>query len=74
MKPEKFFGDDIEPKAICRNCEYFDGGGMGLDGGPINWVGDCGNRQSSPRFVTTQDQTCKGFWPCSNRWPDCDHD
>lgn len=73
VKPAQFFDGDIEPDPLCRNCEYFDGGGLGADGVPINFEGDCGNRHSSPRFTTNQDQTCKGFWPCSTRWPDADH-
>ena len=55
-------------KEICQNCEYFDGGGMGLDGIPINFHGDCHNSVSG-RFQTDQDQTCKGFFPCSTRFP-----
>lgn len=74
VKPPKFFDDGIEPDALCRNCEYFDGGGLGADGVPINFEGDCLNGSKSSRFQTNQDQTCTGFWPCSTRWPDCDHD
>jgi len=69
----EFFDQEIEPKALCRNCEYFDGGGLGIDGVPKDFHGDCLNRHSSPRFETTQDDTCKGFFPCSTRWPDADH-
>lgn len=72
-RPTEFFGDLIEPKAICRNCEYFDGGGLSATGDPINENGDCLNRLS-PRFTTTSDQTCSKFFPCSTRWPDADHD
>ena len=35
---------------ICKNCEYFDNG-------------DCLNSWSSPRFTTTPENTCKGFYP-----------
>jgi len=72
-KLSKFFDRDIEPAAICRNCEYFDGGGLGQDGVPINFEGDC-LQSMSHRYTTTQDDTCRSFWPCSTRWPDCDHD
>ena len=71
MKPKRFFDDLIEPKALCRNCEYFDGGGLRDDGQPINESGDCRN-SSSPRFTTTADQFCAVFFPCSTRWPYAD--
>lgn len=73
MALEKFFDQLIEPAAICRNCEYFDGDGLGRDGVPINFEGDCGN-SCAPAFQTNQDKTCKQFWPCSTRWPDADCD
>lgn len=63
---------DIEPKALCINCEYFDGGGLMADGRPKNDNGDCLNR-ASPRFTTTVEGTCREFFPCSSRWPDADH-
>lgn len=69
----EFFDQDTEPKAICRNCEYFDGGGITPAGQPKNDSGDCLNR-ASPRFTTTAEQTCEKFWPCSTRWPHADHD
>lgn len=71
--PEKFFDTLIEPKALCRNCEYFDGGGLMKDGQPKNMHGDCHNARA-PRFTTTRDDTCNQFWPCSTRWPDADSD
>lgn len=72
-KLTKFFDQDIEPAAICRNCESFDGGGLGQDGVPINFEGDCLN-QDSPCFTTNQDSSCRKFFPCSTRWPNADHD
>lgn len=69
----QFFDRLIEPKAICRNCEYFDGGGLGLDGVPNEYEGDCGNSRA-PTFQTNQDKTCLHYFPCSIRWPDADHD
>jgi hypothetical protein len=71
-KLTKFFDQGIEPEAICRNCESFDGGGLSPDGVPINFEGDCLNSQA-PSFQTNQDKTCRKFFPCSTRWPDADH-
>jgi hypothetical protein len=73
MPLEKFFDQAIEPAAICRNCEYYDGGGLRPDGSPLSELGDCLNRQSD-KFNTTGSSTCAKFWPCSTRWPGCDHD
>lgn len=71
---EKFFDQDVEPEPLCRNCEYFDGGGLLPDGNPKNTHGDCHN-PASGRFTTSADESCVFFfWPCSTRWPDCDHD
>ena len=67
-----FLGRDIEPKALCANCEYFDGGGLTAEGYPRHANGDCLN-SASPRFTTTIDNTCVQFFPCSSRWPDADH-
>jgi hypothetical protein len=39
----------------CRHCEHFDGGGIGPDGEPLEFFGDCLSR-SSPRFTTTADE------------------
>lgn len=72
-RPALFFDDAIEPKALCANCEYFDGGGLTDEGFPKKAAGDCLNR-TSPRFTTTVEQTCDKFWPCSTRWPDADSD
>lgn len=74
MKPdlEKFFDQDIEPVARCRNCEYYDGGGLTIEGNPVSDHGDCGN-SASPFFTTDASNTCKHFFPCSTRWPDADH-
>lgn len=58
---------DQVPK-LCRNCEYFDGGGLGPDNQPINYDGDCLNSQA-PRFQTAADDTCHRFWPDTSRWP-----
>ncbi len=71
-RPTEFFDDDIEPKALCCNCEYFDGGGLDVRGKPINENGDCHNARS-PRFTTTAAGTCSQFFPCSTRWPNADH-
>ncbi len=69
-----FFAAAIdEPKPICRHCEYFDGGGLGEDGVPIRFLGDCLNNRS-PGLETNQDKSCSQFFPCSTRWPDADHD
>lgn len=73
MALPQFFDRDVEPEPLCRNCEYFDGGGLTLEGNPMKEHGDCHNRMS-PHFTTTADQGCDHFWPCSTRWPDCDHD
>lgn len=71
-RPSRFYDDEIEPKALCRNCEYFDGGGLTDDGKPISMQGDCHNLRS-PRFTTSADQFCASFFPCSIRWPNADH-
>lgn len=73
MALEKFFDSDIEPKPLCCNCEYFDGGGLSPEGFPLKANGDCLN-QASPRLTTTIEGTCIKFWPCSTRWPDADAD
>jgi len=71
---ENFFDQEIEPRPLCGNCEYYDGGGLRHDGNPIKIQGgDCTNR-SSPRFQTTANDSCSKFFPCSTRWPDADHD
>lgn len=74
MKPQppKFFDTEIEPKPLCGNCEYFDGGGLMDTGRPKNDNGDCHNTLS-PHFTTTQAGSCTKFFPCSTRWPDADH-
>jgi hypothetical protein len=71
-RPAKFFDQKIEPAPICRNCEYFDGGGLDAAGIPKNQNGDCLNKQS-PNFVINASDTCRHFFPCSTRWPDADH-
>lgn len=72
-KPPLFFDEDIEPVALCANCEYFNGGGLSPEGRPINDNGDCLN-SLSPRFTTTIEGSCTHFFPCSTRWPNADHD
>lgn len=72
MALEKFFDSDIEPEAKCRNCEYFDGGGLTVEGTNVQDDGDCRNWRS-PYFTTSGGQTCKQFFPCTTRWPDADH-
>lgn len=71
MALEQFFDQEIEPKPLCRNCEYFDGGGLGPSGTPRNESGDCINVRSD-RFTTTASGSCRMFFPCSTRWPDAD--
>lgn len=68
----EFFDQEIEPKALCRNCEYFDGGGLTVEGNPVSDHGDCGN-SLSPVFTTDGRNTCRHFFPCSTRWPEADH-
>lgn len=72
-RPERFFDQDIEPKPLCRNCEYFDGGGLTPEGNPKNESGDCHNSRSH-RFTPLASDTCSYFFPCSTRWPDADGD
>jgi hypothetical protein len=73
MTLKQFFDQFMEPKAICGNCEYFDGGGQRPDGTWMHWDGDC-HTDASGRFQTSQDDTCKAFFPCSTRWPRADHE
>lgn len=61
-------GDGRPATRTCGNCEYFDGGGLGTDGKPKEHHGDCHNTQS-PRFETTQIQTCGRFLFDTARWP-----
>lgn len=64
---KEFFDQEIEPDTICGNCDYHTTPGVG---GQI-----CGNPRS-PRYlvITMKDDQCgRWFWPCSKRWPDCDH-
>lgn len=72
MAIDRFFDQEIEPKPRCRNCEYFDGGGLTREGNPVSAFGDCLNNQS-PFFTTDVSNTCPHFFPCSTRWPDADH-
>lgn len=51
-------------KKLCRNCEYFDGGGERAVKNNPKKHGDCLNILS-PRFQTYGDQTCKWFTPSS---------
>ncbi|MFZ5692438.1 MAG: hypothetical protein ACOY5F_14410 [Pseudomonadota bacterium] len=57
-----------EPERKCRNCEFFDGGGLRPDGNPVMVLGDC-LHGLSPHFNTSADDSCKCFYPCSTRWP-----
>lgn len=70
---EQFFDADIEPAALCRNCEYYSGNGLLPTGEPRESSGDCLNK-AAPRFQTTVNDTCTKFFPCSVRWPDADHE
>lgn len=45
---------------ICRNCEYWDGGGEIPAKTAV--IGDCLNR-ASPRFTTEPTFTCDQFYP-----------
>lgn len=62
---DEFFDPTIEPDAICGNCDYHS---------PTVKGQMCANTRS-PRYslVTMADDRCNRFWPCSKRWPDCDH-
>ncbi len=68
-----FFDQEIEPKALCRNCEYFDCQGADPRTLLDEYRGDCLNR-ASPSFTPCASDGCNKFWPDSSRWPDCDHD
>lgn len=51
----------------CAFCEHFDGGGLRLveesrKPGAAPLGGDCLNSRTSPRFETTSDDTCTGFF------------
>lgn len=70
--PVKFFDQEIEPKPLCGNCEYYNGNGLMPNGEPREMSGDCMNT-AAPRFQTSADETCPKFFPCSIRWPDADH-
>jgi len=48
----------IEAEKICRNCEFWDGGGE--KAAKVAETGDCLNSRS-PRFTTTHDFTCDAF-------------
>ncbi len=72
-KTAEFFDQEIEPKAICGNCDYFDGGGLISQGEPVSNAGDCVCK-ASPFFTTDAANTCCHFFPCSTRWPDADHE
>ena len=56
------FDQEIEPKAICRNCKYFDCQGADQRTLLAEYRGDCGN-PNSPWFTPTADQGCNKFWP-----------
>jgi hypothetical protein len=58
------------PQRRCRNCEYFDGGGLDVAGEPRAFNGDCLNPNSN-RFQTTADDgaDCAVFHPDTGRWP-----
>jgi hypothetical protein len=71
--PAQFFDEGIEPKALCRNCEYYNGNGFLPNGEPREDNGECTNTRA-PRFQTTMADTCPQFFPCSLRWPEADHD
>ncbi len=65
--PAEFFDQEIEPKAICGNCDYH---APHSDKGQI-----CINTRSLNYCKPTlEDDTCNRFWFCSKRWPDADHD
>jgi hypothetical protein len=61
------------PERLCRDCEYFDGGGLikpsdGSPERPKDFHGDCHNRLS-PRFETTATDTCPQWFADTGRWP-----
>lgn len=72
-RPVEFFDSEIEPRPLCRNCEYADFGGLDVKGNPLQDHGDCSN-SNSPYFTTGGTNSCSHFFPCSTRWPDADHD
>lgn len=63
---KEFHDELIEPAAICSNCDYHS---------PTFKGQMCANTRS-PKYTlhTMPDDCCDRFWPCSKRWPDCDHD
>lgn len=65
MAVENFFDQEIEPKAVCGNCDYHSPSSRGQM---------CGNTRS-PRYtiLTMPDDGCGRFFPCGKRWPDADH-
>jgi len=62
----EFFDQEIEPKATCGNCDYHS---------PTLKGQICANSRSIfYATLTMDDEGCGRFWPCSKRWPNCDHD
>ncbi len=49
----------MDAEKICRNCEYWDGGGE--KAAKTARLGDCLNRRS-PRFTTEPTFTCNQFY------------
>lgn len=47
-------------KRTCKQCEHFDGGGLGPTNQPRNYAGDCHNPKSG-RFTVYASDTCAGF-------------
>jgi hypothetical protein len=62
---EPFFDRDIEPDAICGNCDYHAPSTRGQI--------CCNQRSAYLSMVTTDDFGCGKFFPDGKRWPDADH-
>lgn len=65
QKLTEFFDQEIEPKAICGNCDYHS---------PSLRGHLCSNTRSLKyATLTWPDDGCGRFWPDSKRWPEADH-
>lgn len=65
-RAEKFFDREVEPPAICGNCDYYSPGPKGGK--------RCNNTRSTNYTIQTMpDDSCGRFFPCCKRWPEADH-
>lgn len=55
-------------RPVCRNCEYFDCEGKNPAALPLDYRGDCLNR-NAPGFQTGPEEMCSFFYPDTIRWP-----